>query len=106
MSEYSFSRPDEIPDPVPVAVVAQLLGIAVSSVYASCHRFLAAQRDNDLAAMRRAIPCYMIGGRIDENGNSCGGRIVIPREALVGFHKTATLGLAAVEELYGEAVTV
>ena len=102
MSDYSFSRPDELPDPLPIAVVAKLLGFSPATIYASCHRFLAAARNDDIEAMRHAIPCYREGGVTDANGNRKGGRIIIPRDAFLAYHRTATLGVQRIKELYGD----
>ena len=106
MSELSLQRPAELPDPLPVALVAKLLGVATVTVYASCHRFLAAARNDEVEAMRRAIPCYQVGGTTDAAGNRKGGRIIIPRDAFVAYHRSATLGRATIERIYpdeGEA---
>jgi hypothetical protein len=103
MTEYSFSRPDELPDPVPIGVVAKLLGVAAVTVYASCHRFLAAERSGDLDGMRRNVPCYVLGGRLDPfSGQPSGGRIIVPKNMLLAYHHSATLGLDAVKDLYGD----
>ena len=98
----SFDAPEKLPDPLPVAVVAKLLGVAPVTVYASCHVFLAATARDDRAAMRRAIPCYTLSGGTDAAGNPKRGRIIIPRDTFLAYHKTASLGVAAVKELYGD----
>jgi hypothetical protein len=102
MSGFSLTRPDKLPDPLPIAVVASLQGVSPVTVYASCHRFMAAAHNDDIEAMRHAIPCYMEGGGTDAAGNRKGGRIIIPRDAFLAYHRTATLGVATIKELYGD----
>jgi hypothetical protein len=73
MTGFSLTHPDKLPDPLPIALVAKLQGVSLVTVYASTHRFLAAARNDDIEAMRHAIPCYMEGGTTDAAGNRKGG---------------------------------
>jgi hypothetical protein len=82
-----------LPDPVPVHVAAQVLGVALSTAYAMCHRFVACKARGDVAGMRDAIPCIKPGL----------SRYVIPRAAFVAFYTNAGLSDELVRELYGEA---
>jgi hypothetical protein len=102
MTGFSLTDPDKLPDPLPIALVAKLQGVSVVTVYASTHRFLAAARNDDIEAMRHAIPCYMEGGTTDAAGNRKGGRIIIPRDAFLAYHRTATLGVDRMKKLYGD----
>jgi len=71
----------ELPDPVPMRIVAKKLNVSQVTAYASAHRFLAAKASGDIEGMRNAIPCIRLGTN----------RIIVPRHAFVVWYLTAGL---------------
>ncbi len=84
----------QLSDPVEKAEAARVMNVAVSTIYASCHRFLAAKKRGDITGMRDNIPCLKLGD----------GTYRIPRGMFIAFWTCAGLSRETLLELYGEQV--
>lgn len=81
----SIDHPESLPDPLKPPQIAELLGVGVATVYVACKRFLATQGTED----ENGIPCMMMGGTPDRNGNLKGGRILIPKGGFMAWYSPA-----------------